>query len=76
MAPAFFYFMKHQQTAKHRSNLQAPKIKQEQLSPRGHHYQSIWENEFPWVRCDNQSQNAYCTVCKEILQPEHSQYDL
>ena len=45
------------------------------LSAGGRRYRSVWENDFPWVRRapgDNQSQNAYCTVCHEILLPKYN----
>ncbi len=35
----------------------------------------MWETDFPWVRRapgDTQSQNAYCTVCHEILLPKYN----
>ena len=45
------------------------------LSAGGRRYRSVWETDFPWVRRapgDSQSQNAYCTVCHEILLPKYN----
>ena len=45
------------------------------LSAGGRRYRTVWETDFPWVRRapgDNASQNAYCTVCHEILLPKYN----
>ena len=35
-------------------------------------YRTNWEFTFPWVRKDEFSQDAYCTVCNLTLDPKKS----
>ena len=82
LEPRYNGLLKHAQTVKHQARERGEPLPPGQLaateaflSAGGRRYRTVWETDFPWVRRapgDNQSQNAYCTVCHEILLPKYN----
>ncbi len=80
--PRYNGLLKHEQTIQHKARERGEPLPPGQLaateaflSAGGRRYRTSWETDFPWVRRapgDNQSQNAYCTVCHEILLPKYN----
>ena len=82
LEPRYNGIVKHEQTVKHKARERGEPLPAGQLSATeaflsagGRRYRTVWETDFPWVRRapgDNASQNAYCTVCHEILLPKYN----
>lgn len=82
LEPRYNGLVKHEATVKHKARERGEPLPPGQLaateaflSAGGRRYRTVWETDFPWVRRapgDNQSQNAYCTVCHEILLPKYN----
>ena len=51
---------------------QTRSVSADRKSRRTRKYRTKWEFTFLWVRKDELSQDAYCTVCNLTLAPKHS----